>query len=77
MQACKKGQGCYSYWQDIVSKESDDVKNNFIDLYGIIEKLDQEFLSMKDERKRRSNGDESLLSLMKNYNDHKTGMSFC
>lgn len=50
------------------------MKQNLDDILKTIAKLDNEFPSIKEERERRSIGDDLLLSLMEDYNAHKTGI---
>ena len=62
------------YWQEAVAEESTAVKNNLDEILRTIARLDSEYPSIKEERKRRSTGDDLLLSLMEDYNDHITGI---
>ena len=61
-------------WQEAIANESTAVKKNLDEILRTIEKLDKEFPSIKEERERRSVGDNHLLSLMEDYSTHTTGI---
>ena len=57
----------------MTAKESEVVKSHLREILETIRKLDTELTGEKAERARRSEGDQCLLNLMKDFGDHKTG----
>ena len=61
-------------WNKAIAMESTAVKKNLDQILRTIAKLDNEFPSIKEERERRSEGDNLLLSLIEDYSTHTTGI---
>ena len=60
-------------WHGLTKRETGTVRHNLDEILRTIEKLDREFPTLKQERKRIAPGDEILLKLMDDYGVFKSG----